>query len=79
MEPILSRHMGGSENWERIRKMLDDEGILKNEDMYDYNSLLPGEDEEDESYVNRNAQLEGESPLDFARRRKERILRNFRT
>ena len=72
MEKILSKQEGGSKEWENIRNTITKEGILKEEDMYTYDSLLPGEDEESESFVNRNTQLEGESPLDFTKRRQER-------
>jgi len=45
MEPILSKLTGGSKQWENIRKILDEKGILKNEDIYTVDSILPGEDE----------------------------------
>jgi len=61
MEAILSKHTGGSTQWENIRKTLNEEGILKDEDMYTVDSMLPGEDEESESYVNRTSPAEGES------------------
>jgi hypothetical protein len=74
MEPILSKHAGGSKQWENIRKMLDEKGILKNEDMYTVDSMLPGEDEESESYVNRATLKEGESQVDFAKRLRDRAM-----
>jgi hypothetical protein len=61
MEPILSKLTGGSNQWENIRKTLDEKGILKNEDMYTIDSMLPGEDEESESYIHRSTPMEGES------------------
>ena len=74
MEPILSKLTGGSKQWENIRKMLDEKGILKNEDMYTVDSMLPGEDEESESYVNRAILKEGESQADFAKRLRDRAM-----
>jgi len=72
MEPILSKLTGGSKQWENIRKTLDEKGILRNEDMYTIDSMLPGETEESESYINRKTPMEGESEVDFAKRLKER-------
>ena len=74
MEPILSKLTGGSKQWENIRKTLDEKGILRNEDMYTVDSMLPGETEESESYINRKAPMEGESQADFAKRLKERQM-----
>jgi hypothetical protein len=74
MEKILSKQAGGSKEWENIKSLLDKEGIMKPEDEYNYDSLLPGENEESESYVNRNTQMEGESPLQFAQRRRDRVM-----
>ena len=74
MEPILSKLTGGSKQWENIRKTLDEKGILRNEDMYTIDSMLPGEDETSESYINRKTPMEGESQVDFAKRLKERQM-----
>jgi len=74
MEAILSKHTGGSTQWENIRKTLNEEGILKDEDMYTVDSMLPGEDEESESYVNRTTPAEGESEADFSKRLRDRAI-----
>ena len=74
MEPILSKLTGGSKQWENIRKTLDEKGILKNEDMYTMDSLLPGEDEESESYVYRNKLKEDETQAEFAQRLRARQI-----
>ena len=74
MEPILSKLTGGSKQWENIRKTLDEKGILKNEDIYTVDSILPGEDEESESYVYRNKLMEGETQAEFAQRLKARQM-----
>lgn len=74
MEPILSKLTGGSKQWENIRKTLDEKGILKNEDIYTVDSILPGEDEESESYVYRNKLMEGETQAEFAQRLRARQM-----
>ena len=74
MEPILSKLTGGSKQWENIRKTLDEKGILKNEDIYTVDSILPGEDEESESYVYRNKLMEGETQAEFAQRLRARQI-----
>jgi len=42
--------------------------------MYTIDSMLPGEDETSESYINRKTPMEGESQVDFAKRLKERQI-----
>jgi hypothetical protein len=42
--------------------------------MYTMDSILPGEDEESESYVYRNKPMEEESQVDFAKRLRTRQM-----
>ena len=73
MLPIVDELNQNSEEWERIVKLIESDGIMKEEDELGFNDLLPGEDEESESYVNRNTQQEGESMVDFRRRQANRV------
>lgn len=72
MLPIMEEFTIASDEWERIRKLVESEGIMKPEDELGFNDMLPGEDEESESFVNRNTQQEGESVLDFRKRQQAR-------